>query len=264
MKKLVFAICLCANSIVWGQSFNTLATDISGDDFPSNMDVTEFATALSPNQDSIYFRITHANQRSGDFGYMLALDTNSTPSDGKSIYQGNLYNGSPNNAMNYDLLVLVYENSFFPGVILEVLDENGMNTSITFDIDTSSDYSLTMKFALADIGGDEAMNIIAGVGSFDISGSGPSDIIPNTNYIELVNGTTLAVDEYARSVSFYPNPAKDFIRISEPGEVRIFDSKGKLWYVNNIEAGFKIPLNDWSSGTYIIKTDAGYGRLVVE
>ncbi len=262
MKKLVFAICLAISSIAWGQSFNTLATDNTGDDYASNMDVTEFATALSPNQDSIYFRISHANIRSGDFGYLLALDTNSVPTDGATINQTNLFSGSPNTSMTSDLLVMVYENTFFPGATLEVRDANQMPAGISFVIDTVDDYSLSMKFALADIGGDEAMNIIAGVGSFDISASGPSDIIPNNNYIELVNGTTLKIEEENIVTSIYPNPTIDFISVSQRGKVEIFDITGALKLSKMVEANQQVDLRHFPQGVYILNQNGASIKLV--
>lgn len=264
MKKLVFAAALCWGSVLSAQSFTQLATDQSGDDYSHSLDVTEFASALSVNQDSIFFKISHAEQRPGDFGYMLALDTNSNPSDGKAIYQGNLYSGSPNNSMSYDLLVFVYQNAFFPPVILEVLDDSGMPTSLNFEIDTADDYSLTMKFALADIGGDEAMHIIAGVGSFDISGSGPSDVIPNTNYIELVNGTTLGVEETNVATSIYPNPAKDYITVGQRGKVEIFDITGTRRMNQMVEANQQIDLSHLPQGVYIFNQNGASIKLMKE
>lgn len=262
MKKLVSAVALCAGSMLSAQSFKTLANDQSGDDFSQNMDVTEFASALSPNQDSICFKITHNTARPADFGYMIALDTNSNPTDGKAINQANLYSGSPNNSMNYDLLVFVYQNSWFPPVILEAYDDSGMPTTLNFKIDTADDYSLTMKFALADIGGDEAMNIIAGVGSFDISGSGPSDIIPNANYIKLVNGTTLDVSEIEVKNGVYPNPSSGFIRSNQSGNVQIFDITGTKKLEAEVEAKQAIDISQLPVGVYIIHQNGVSTKLM--
>lgn len=264
MKKLVFAVALCAGSMLSAQSFKTLATDQSGDDFSQNMDVTEFASALSPNQDSIFFKITHNTVRPGDFGYMIALDTNSNPSDGKAINQANLYSGSPNTSMNYDLLVFVYQNAWFPPVILEAYDDSGMPTTLNFKIDTSDDYSLTMKFALADIGGDEAMNIIAGVGSFDISATGPSDIIPNTSYVELVNGTTLGFPEVVFNIGFYPNPSGNFVVPTESGIVQVFDINGKKKLEAKVAAKERIDISQLPAGVYILHQNGKATRFMKE
>ena len=262
MKKLVFAVALFAGSMLSAQSFTPLATDQSGDDFSHSLDATEFASALSPNQDSIFFKITHNKSRPGDYGYMIALDTNSNPSDGKAIYQGNLYSGSPNNSMSYDLLVFVYQNAWFPPVILEAYDDSGMPTTLNFKIDTADDYSLTMKFALSDIGGDEAMNIIAGVGSFDISTTGASDIIPNTNYVKLVNGTTMSTTSHNLDGSFYPNPAKDLLTIGKRGLVEIYDISGMLKLSTAIDAKGQIDISHLPAGYYSITINGNASKLV--
>lgn len=262
MKKLVFAVALCTSGLLSAQSFKTLATDQTGDDFVQNMDVTEFASALSPNQDSIFFKITHNTARPADFGYMIALDTNSNPADGKAINQTNLYGGNPNNSMKYDLLIFVYQNSWFPPAILEAYDDSGMPTTLNFKIDTADDYSLTMKFALADIGGDEAMNIIAGVGSFDISGSGPSDIIPNSNYVELVNGTTLGISASSHQVGFYPNPAKDYVMVNEKASVAIYDISGALKLQVEANLGDRIDISQLPAGCYTISADGKSAKLL--
>src|SRR5690606_35589040 len=264
MKKLVFAIALCTSGLLSAQNFKTLATDQSGDDYNHSLDATEFASALSTNQDSIFFKISHNHARPGDFGYMIALDTNSNPADGSAINQTNLYSSSPNNSMNYDLLIFVYQNSWFPPVILEVYDVSGMPTTLNFEIDTADDYSLTMKFAFADIGGDEAMNIIAGVGSFDISSSGPSDIIPNTNYIELVNGTTLSSSEQLVSTGFYPNPTQGFVTIAEKGCVEIFDITGSCRISCEAEAGQNIDIHHLPTGVYIFRQNGISTKLLKE
>lgn len=262
MKKLVFAVALCAGSMLSAQSFKTLANDQSGDDFSQNMDVTEFASALSPNQDSIFFKITHNTARPADFGYMIALDTNSNPTDGKAINQANLYSGSPNNSMNYDLLVFVYQNAWFPPAILEAYDDSGMPTTLNFKIDTADDYSLTMKFALADIGGDEAMNIIAGVGSFDIRATGPSDIIPNTNYVELINGTTMSTTSHNLDGSFYPNPAEDLLTIGERGLVEVYDISGMLKLSKELDTKGQIDISHLPTGYYSITINGNASKLV--
>ena len=262
MKKLVFAVALFTSGLLSAQSFKTLATDQTGDDFSQNMDVTEFASALSPNQDSIFFKISHNRIRPADFGYMIALDTNSNPADGKAINQANLYGGNPNNSMKYDLLVFVLQNSWFPPAILEAYDDTGMPTSLNFKIDTADDYSLTMKFALADIGGDEAMNIIAGVGSFDISGSGPSDVIPNSNYVELVNGTTLSIAEKEVQNEIYPNPAHDYVVIPQNGLLKIYDLTGKEWVEQSVTKGEKIDLENLPVGVYLINLNGETQKLI--
>ncbi|WP_417600957.1 hypothetical protein [Owenweeksia hongkongensis] len=56
---------------------------------------------------------------------------------------------------------------------------------------------------------------------FDISGSGPSDVIPNANYIELVNGTPLGEEEANVATSIYPDPARGYITVAQRGKVEI-------------------------------------------
>ncbi|WP_417609968.1 T9SS type A sorting domain-containing protein [Owenweeksia hongkongensis] len=99
---------------------------------------------------------------------------------------------------------------------------------------------------------------------FDISGSGPSDVIPNANYIEVVNGTTLGEEEANVATSIYPNPSKDYITVGQRGKVAIYDITGMRRMSQMVNANQRIDLRHLPQGVYIFNQNGASIKLMKE
>jgi hypothetical protein len=70
---------------------------------------------------------------------------------------------------------------------------------------------------------------------------------------------TSGIDEVLteNSISIYPNPASDFIRIQFSSQiaehVRIYNLLGELVYDQKVTSNFKLDLANWSAGIYVVK-----------
>ncbi len=237
----------------FSQTFTTIATDGQGDDHSGiGTDAKSLSYLIDFNQDSIWFQIETWQDRHADWGYVLALDTDQVALNGKPIPQHNLV-GTPNNDMTYDFLIYIYENSFFPGLNWEVYDTS------SYVLTTGTYKALSPKiaiigFKLSDFDADGDMNVIGGVGSFDISATGPHDIMPNTGFG--TTSSTVSVEEnLAIDFTMYPNPATDrlFIDISNrksTDKIRILSALG----TTVLESSFKedLYIGNLESGLYIV------------
>ncbi|MGB0176263.1 MAG: hypothetical protein ACPF9D_03795 [Owenweeksia sp.] len=265
MKKLFLLGALALSYWTSGQSYFSIGTDVSGDDHSFGLDATDLAYDVSPGDDSLYIKITHANPRQADFGFALAIDTNLNTTDGRPVSQTNIQNNSPNNSMNYDILLFAYQNGFFPSVFTEAREgSTGNIINLDFQLDTVDPYYSVFRIALADIGGNLDLNLIGFTGSFDISASGPSDAIPNSTYSEIRVFTIGQPEpETAPGFSAYPNPARVSVQVEgvEDGEhILIRDVSGKIvQHLEVINRKIELPLP--LDGLYFLQEAEGHNVL---
>ncbi|WP_417590985.1 T9SS type A sorting domain-containing protein [Owenweeksia hongkongensis] len=99
---------------------------------------------------------------------------------------------------------------------------------------------------------------------FDISGSGPSDVIPNANYIELVNGTPLGEEEANVATSIYPDPARGYITVAQRGKVEIYDITGMRRMTQMMEANQQLDLRHLPKGVYIFNQNGASVKFMKE
>lgn len=263
MKKVLLLALAILPGLGFSQSFKLLSTDASGDDYPGRMDATELSYTLSSGSDSLYVKITHANVRLADFGFMLALDTNLNLNDGQAINQTNMV-GSPNNSMKYDILLYAYQNGMFPGVYTEAYDHSGAPTPLIFELDTVDAHYSIFRIPLTELDGKIDFNLIGFTGGFDISGSGPSDAVPNTTFAE-IRESHVGTKEFSLSTSIYPNPASDYFQMEYKGAVRLYNLNGTLVKELQVQPGEKIDCSTLKPSLYIIVLSDGSlaGKLLI-
>ena len=90
------------------------------------------------------------------------------------------------------------------------------------------------------------------------------DIDYNTEIVKFFTGTTdvTEVDEQAENtLTFYPNPATDYLYVDTKKEVKIFDLCGKL--VLQSQGTSKIDVSSLSDGMYFVKQGDYCGKLVI-
>lgn len=255
MKKTITLIaCMVYTIAGYSQTFTQLSTDIQGDDHSGfGMDAKSIGYLIDFSQDSIWFQIESWDNRHADWGYVVAVDTDMVALNGKAINQHNIASGTPNNDMTFDILIYVYENSFFPGINYEVHDTAGY-LPITGSYKVMSPTIAIIGMRLSDIDADGDMNIIGGVGSFDISATGPSDVIPNTGFG--TTSSTISIEEnLALEFNMYPNPAKDhlFIKMDNSSvndQVKIISVLGSEVYSGSLET--KINTSNLENGLYMV------------
>ena len=265
MKKLLLALSLSMGITAHSQTYISIATDTQGDDHYA--DAKELAYRLNSAKDTLFIKIEHYNARGNDFGYAIALDTNTNPNDGFLMSQGNLKNQTPNTSMKYDIALYVYQNGFFPGVYTEAYGSDGMATTLPFDYDTTDQNSIVFALPLNSIGGNLNMNILAFTGSFDInpSGAGPGDVMPDNSFTEL-RTNTIGVEELAIAEFFiYPNPASSYIHLKNIGNmevVQLRDMSGKILKEVNPQTDQGFDVRNISSGLYTL-TSPGFKSIKV-
>ncbi|MFH2140942.1 MAG: T9SS type A sorting domain-containing protein [Bacteroidota bacterium] len=69
------------------------------------------------------------------------------------------------------------------------------------------------------------------------------------------------------NIRIYPNPAESFLYINsqKSTEIKIFDTQGRLIYLNNIYTGIsKINVEEWERGIYFIKTDSKTMKIALQ
>ncbi len=264
MKKVVLAALASLPLLASSQSFKLLTTDGTGDAHGFSTDATELAYTFSANNDSLYVKISHNNARPDDFGFALAIDTNLNPSDGNAINQTNIF-AQPNTSMKADILLYGYQNGTFPTVYTEAYGPSGSPIVINFELDTADAFHSIFRILLADLGGNMDFNLIGFTGGFDISVSGPSDAIPNSTYAE-IRGSHVSIAEHKTSLGIYPNPAQNFFRMKEGGQLYIYNTTGALVKKVTANANQPIDCSDLARGLYHIILNDGNsaGKLIVE
>ena len=267
MKKLLLLGALVLSYWASAQSYFSVGTDVLGDDAPFAVDVTDLSYAISPGQDSLYVKITHAKPRPISFGFALAIDTNLNTSDGSSINQTNIANNMPNTSMNYDLLLFGYQNSFVPGIYTEAYgSSSGIPINLDFELDTVDTYFSVFRIALDDIGGNYDLNLIGFCGGFDIVSAGPSDAVPNSTYGEVRNGAIGQAEQKVSGFRTYPNPAHKVVQVEgvKDGEhILIRDTSGKVVQdleVKDGEIELPLPLD----GLYFLQQEGGKNVLKMQ
>ena len=71
------------------------------------------------------------------------------------------------------------------------------------------------------------------------------------------------IEEKSNSIQYYPNPATEYIQSNEPiGSYQIFSLSGKL--VQSGKANYQVNISGLSSGTYLLQTERGSQRLVIQ
>ena len=258
MKNLLIVLLVMAGLHSHAQNWTNIGLDKNGDDHAFNGDAQSLDFRYNAAGDSIFFRINQFNARGGDFGYALALDTNLNTSDGVPVPQNNLVSATPNLSMNYDLIIYVYQNSFFPGVFADSYDAQSNIWMAHIDVDTNDQFSTIIGFPLSDLDGKREMNVLAFTGSFDIApgGAGPSDVMPNSTYAE-VRESGIGQREFGMEFGVYPNPARDHVFINYSGAVSLWNTSGVLITEKRVQAPEALSCIDLEPGMYYITTVEG-------
>lgn len=264
MKKVILAALAIMPLWATSQNFKLLATDGTGDAHSFASDATEFSYTLSTNADSLYVKIGHSNTRYKDFGYALAIDTNLNPNDGHAVNQTNIF-AQPNTAMKADILLMAYQNQFFPGLYYESYGPNGSPLAITFELDTNDTMFSIFKIPLSELGGNIDFNLIGFTGGFDISGTGPSDAVPNSTFSQ-VRESHVGLTEHFSTNAIYPNPAKDFFISENEGKLTIVDAHGQVVKIITANSGEAVDCRDLKPGMYQVlynETNSA-GKLIIQ
>lgn len=267
MKKSYFLLGLMLPGLLMSQSFVSLATDPAGDDYPSNPDATQLLYAFSANGDSLYLKLVHQNDRSGDFGYAFALDTNLITTDGSAVNQTNLKSGTPNTSLQYDLVLYLYQNIFFPGLNVDALDANGNPWAANFSIDTTDSKALVLGIPISDLNGKKEFNVLGFTGTFDIGpgGAGPSDVIPNTGFGQ-IREQGVGLEEQSLVAALFPNPCQGILYLAYEGEVSLWNLQGQKVKSLYAHRGTPLNLSSLPKGHYLLTGENGgvLGKVVLE
>ena len=202
MKKFLLLLLTAMAGQVTAQPFTLLANDPQGD--PTSSFVADAAALyyrLDVAQDSIWFRVeTHTPvDPHGDVGLMFGLDTNMNILDGIS-WQGS------NNAMKYDLALLVYQNIIFPTYFGSLYSAAG-SASIPVVVLRPDSFTFIISVQLSMLDSDQNFNLLFGTGAFDIAATrSVFDDVPNTGYLTVPSATGIVEPELS-TLSAWPNPA---------------------------------------------------------
>ncbi|MEA3443884.1 MAG: T9SS type A sorting domain-containing protein [Bacteroidota bacterium] len=186
---ILIALNLIACQLIFSQNFIKLADDEINDDYPGFMDALAVYYAIDITVDSLWIKIESHNTQSSDRGFVIAFDTNLVVNDGFELWQNNLQSGQANNSMKFDIAVFVYQTCMVPGTTFyEARNKYGdIISDLNFNVSFHNDHFAEFRFQLSRLSSNAEFNLLAGTGSFDITpgGSGPSDIIPNTEYMSI-------------------------------------------------------------------------------
>lgn len=261
MKKHLFfyiasmGLSLTANA----QTFTSIGTDTQSD-HGFGLDAKELFYATNTTEDTLFVKIETFNARTGDFGFAIAIDTNLNPMDGMMHPQQSM-SSNPNTSMSFDVMVFAYQNGFFPGVWIDLVDSLGavpLNNSIT--IDTVDLFNCIFTIPVADIGGDLEVNLVAFTGSFDIGpgGAGPRDAMPNATFSQVRKSNINIVENTMNSIKAYPNPAKGFIHVEgQFKQLSVLDMSGKSIKTFEPSIDQRYDISELSQGFYFIQADQG-------
>ena len=186
MRKLLLILVLTTLlEPVFSQQMTQIAEDPPGDCYTPNTDALNMYYHLKSSEDSIFFILETLHDRTVDYGFVLAMDTDLITSNGAPLSQINLFASTPNTSMNYDLVAFVYENSLFPGVVAVTYDKDfNVSSNIIPSIQLLSSKKISIGFQFSQIAPFGKLNLIGGTGSFDIGpgGAGVWDVIPDNQY----------------------------------------------------------------------------------
>lgn len=194
MKKFTFIILLTliASQIGFSQNFQLLAEDAMNDDYPGFMDALLVSYAIDMPNDSLWIKIESHYDQNFDKGFVVALDTDLVVTNGQLLPQNNLYSGTPNNSMKYDIAVYVYQTIMVPGsTFIDVYNGNGdAINDVEVEASFPNTHVVVLKFKLSRLNPNGEFNLLAATGSFDINpgGAGPSDVVPNSGYMSIPVG----------------------------------------------------------------------------
>lgn len=74
---------------------------------------------------------------------------------------------------------------------------------------------------------------------------------------------TVGVEELAtETLTIYPNPANDYLKVNREGELTIYDLSGKLVKSQTVEAGNSISVSDLNKGIYFVKVGSSVQKIV--
>ncbi len=185
MKKLLLLLVLTTLlEPVFSQQI-CIADDELGDCYTPNTDLVCLFYELDTASDSIYFIIETSSDRTDDFGFAIAMDTDLVITNGSYLPQNNLFVSSANNSMKFDLVAYVYQNSIFPGVFANVYDASmSLVSSIDPHVKFISSKKIAIGFKYSQIAPHQKINLLGGSGSFDVGpgGAGVWDVLPDVLY----------------------------------------------------------------------------------
>lgn len=194
-----------------------------------------------------------------------ALQEITAPIGGSSMYQGNMtQNGS------WDLTNGSNSNqTVASGLLTSGSDFYRLATGSAAINAGVGTYSFLTKDILY---GNREVNFDAGAEEFGANGVVGPYVFSNV-------GTTIgfgafnalsvgAVDFKNNAIKLYPVPSNGLLNISKNktniGDIKIFDTLGKLLHVQNINSNkAMIDISNFSSGVYLLKTDESTNRFVV-
>lgn len=191
---------------------------------------------------------------------------NTASTDGGSTYTSNEYSI---NGPSVGFFTAI--NSLIDG---EFLDGNGNSDNIDdslgafdpmFTDKVNNDYTLQSTSALINSGADSFNNTTA-------------DLAGNTRIVETIDigpfefqsATASVDDDFTNSITVYPNPASNFIKISNNflnANYSIFSTLGQKLKIGKIDGTNNINISDLSAGNYILKIrfeNAIYTKKIVK
>ena len=90
----------------------------------------------------------------------------------------------------------------------------------------------------------------------------------NSSYFKVKKGNLATVDSKVKSLSIYPNPAKNEVNVrmnkSEGAKYMIYDASGRLLTSGNVSAEGKINTDKISNGNYILTIQTNSGEKISE
>jgi hypothetical protein len=164
-----------------------------------------------------------------------------------------------------------FESGSLPADEVRFADENGEYILEDFTQDVTVTDNCSVLDAVIVLDQDPAIGTVLTVGVYDITLSAEDDLGNITEYIfelEVVQALSVGENSFdTSSLTLYPNPATDFIVLSNPQsiplkEVTIYDVTGRL--IKKLDASqviseMRIDTSELASATYmiLINTDAG-------
>jgi len=243
----------------FGQTFTTMATDISGDTNPGDLDAKAVSVAHNVSQDSVWFLIETHNQRSGDYGYVIGInkDNNAT--------NGNDWMGATNNSFKWDILIILSFSSLMqtsPTAFAMTADGNSLG-AVNYKLIDGTKTRISIQRSLINTTG--SFKFAAGVGSFDIESAGSLDDIPNTGSVAYPAATDIN-DVGNQSFSLWPNPAKESLQLAlADGQYRyrVVDVNGRIQDSGEISVrsgNVCLHVNTFTPGNYTLVLTDERGR----
>lgn len=127
--------------------------------------------------------------------------------------------------------------------------------------DNTEDYILT-EWTWLDL---NALGNVTEV-SFEWSSSDNGDWGMNTPAyfcMEDITVNTVGVEELAtETLTIYPNPANDYLKVNREGELTIYDLSGRLVKSQTVEAVNSVSVSDLNNGIYFVKVGSEVKKIV--